>query len=261
MHYDVEELRSLAERAAVEAAAVVAGPSAGARIGREDAQALAQVVEQVVTRRLGQTVGAAGAAAAVPGGGLRWVLGPVDGDSNAGVGLPSWAVSVAAQVDGQSVAGAVAEPVSGRLWSAAAGEGARLREEAAVRTLRIEDAEGLGQALVATGFHPHRSVRLRQGQVIGRLAGEVRGLRCSGATALDLCWVAAGYLDGFYEHGVDPRSWAAGALIAQEAGAVVHWPGRPGLGAAIGDPILAARPGVAEDLVLALKLAGAEAVA
>ncbi|MBV9847032.1 MAG: inositol monophosphatase [Kutzneria sp.] len=184
--------------------------------------------------------------------GLTWVVDPIDGTVNYLYGLPWYAVSVAAQMDGVSVAGAVVEPVSGRVWTATRGGGAWLDGT----PLRVSSTTRLELALVGSGFAYERDRRRRQAAVIGEVAGRVRDLRRGGAASLDLCSVAAGWLDGYVEHGLHRWDWAAGALIAEEAGAVVRLPGdaiRDGLGA---DATFAAAPGIAEDLRATLVDAG-----
>lgn len=175
--------------------------------------------------------------------GLRWVVDPIDGTVNYLYGFPWYAVSVAAQVDGVSVAGAVVEPVSRRRWTAARGLGAWLDDE----PIRVSETTRLDLALVATGFAYRAERRQRQAAGMPAFLGKVRDIRRAGSAALDLCAVAAGWLDGYFEHGLSRWDWAAGTLIAKEAGAAVRLPGNhdDGLGA---DLIMAASPGIAEAL-------------
>lgn len=197
--------------------------------------------------------------------GLAWVIDPIDGTVNYLYGFPSYSVSVAAAVDGASVAGAVVDPVSGRVWSAAAGTGATLNG----RTLRVSGTNRLDLALVSTGFAYDAKRRHRQGELWATLLGKVRDIRRPGSAALDLCAVAAGWTDAHVEHGLHKWDWAAAALIAREAGAVVRLPEEngaspdgpspdgpsgDGLGA---DAVLVAAPGIAEELRAALVEAGA----
>ncbi|GAB3280865.1 inositol monophosphatase family protein [Parasphingorhabdus pacifica] len=176
--------------------------------------------------------------------GLRWVVDPIDGTVNYLYGFPWYAVSLAAQVDGRSVAGAVVEPVSGRVWSASEGGGASLDG----RVLRASTSERLDLALVGTGFAYSLPRRKAQAEVVGRLLGEVRDIRRSGSAAMDLCAVAAGWLDGYYEIGLNRWDWAAGALIAVEAGAWLRLPGT-GTTDGLGDgAIVCAARGVAREL-------------
>jgi myo-inositol-1(or 4)-monophosphatase len=180
--------------------------------------------------------------------GVRWVVDPIDGTVNYLYGFPWYAVSLAVQVDGVSVVGAVVEPASGRRWVAARGLGAQLDGE----TLRVSSTTRLDLALVATGFAYRVERRRRQAEGVAQLVGKVRDIRRSGAASLDLCAVAAGWLDGYFEHGLSRWDWAAGALIAEEAGAAVRLPGETdtdGLGA---DLLMAASPGVVAELTAAL---------
>ncbi|WP_233576368.1 inositol monophosphatase family protein [Saccharopolyspora rhizosphaerae] len=185
--------------------------------------------------------------------GLRWVVDPIDGTVNYLYGFPSYAVSLAAQLDGRSVAGAVVEPVSGRVWSAAVGHGAFLNG----RPLRVSSSDRLDLALVGTGFSYGVDRRTAQARVVGDLLGQVRDIRRTGAASLDLCAVAAGWLDATYEVGLNRWDWAAGALIAQEAGARLRLPEK-GSADGLGDEMLVcATPGIADGLLDALRAAGA----
>ncbi|TCP55216.1 myo-inositol-1(or 4)-monophosphatase [Tamaricihabitans halophyticus] len=178
----------------------------------------------------------------VEGSGIRWVIDPIDGTVNFLYGFPWYAVSLAAQVDGVSVAGAVIEPDSGRRWTAARGHGAWLDG----RRLRVGQPSKLAHALVITGFSYLPERRARQAEMVTGLLGRVRDIRRSGSASLDLCAVAAGWADGYVEHGLHRWDWAAGALVAAEAGAVVNLPEEhPELG---GDATIAAAPSIHSEL-------------
>lgn len=175
--------------------------------------------------------------------GLLWVVDPIDGTTNYLYGYPWYAVSVAAQWQGISVAGAVVEPESGRVWRAARGHGAQLNG----KPLRTSSANRLDLALVATGFSYLVERRRLQASLVAELIPKVRDIRRFGAASLDLCAVAAGWCDGYFEVGLKPWDWAAAALIAEEAGAVVHLPGsNSGLAP---QTTFAAAPGVADALL------------
>ena len=147
----------------------------------------------------------------------RWYLDPIDGTVNFVLGLPQFAVSVAAEVDGEMVAGAVANPLSGEVFSAIAGSGAWLGD----RRLRGPRDVPLARAVVGTGFGYDAERRARQIEVVSALLPQVADIRRLGAASLDLCAVAAGRLDAYFEAGLNPWDWAAGALIAREAGCFV----------------------------------------
>lgn len=185
---------------------------------------------------------------------LCWVVDPIDGTVNYLYGFPLYCVSLAVQCDGVSIAGAVVEPASGRVFSAAAGHGSTLTLPGAESvTLRVNPAQRLDVALVATGFGYDRARRGRQARLLAELAEQVRDFRRGGSAALELCAVAAGWTDAYYEHGLNRWDWAAGALIAAEAGATVRLPGDS-------DLIMASAPGIDHDLYAALGAAGANAV-
>jgi myo-inositol-1(or 4)-monophosphatase len=194
---------------------------------------------------LGEEEGGAGAT-----DGLCWVVDPIDGTVNYLYGLPWYAVSVAVQRDGQSLAGAVAQPAAGRLWSAARGCGADC-DGAAVQ---VSGATQLELSLIGTGFSYRSQRRARQAAMVAGMLPRIRDLRRTGSAALDLCSVASGWLDGFLEHGLHRWDWAAGALIAAEAGAVVRLPERGS------DVVLAAAPGIVDSLAELATQYGADAV-
>ncbi|MCH0542261.1 inositol monophosphatase [Streptomyces sp. MUM 203J] len=169
--------------------------------------------------------------------GIRWVVDPLDGTVNYLYGLPTWAVSIAAERDGEALVGVVEAPMRGETFRAVRGRGAFL----GVRRLRCRPAPPLDQALVSTGFNYVAEVRAHQAEVAHRLIPRLRDIRRGGSAAVDLADVAAGRLDGYYERGLRPWDRAAGALIAREAGALVG--GRPGTSE--GDELtVAASPGV-----------------
>jgi len=168
----------------------------------------------------GQTAGGPGSAGARPGR-VRWIVDPLDGTVNYLYGLHDWSVSIAAEVDGIVVAGVVEVPRHGERFTAAAGQGAWLRRGDAKLALHCSTAVPLGQALVGTGFGYDAGRRRVQGEVLAALLPYVRDIRRGGSASVDLCSVAAGRLDAFYERGLNYWDFAAGGLIAREAGATV----------------------------------------
>jgi myo-inositol-1(or 4)-monophosphatase len=193
-----------------------------------------------------------GGAADTRGGRPTWVLDPIDGTVNFLYGIEAYAVSVGVQVDGVSVAGAVANVPTGEVFSAAKGHGARVRRGDVSIPLRCNDVTDLSMALVGTGFAYDRDRRLAQAEALARFIPEVRDVRRVGSCALDLCMVAAGRLDAYYEDGVHVWDWSAGALVAEEAGAWLRLPPADGSS----ELIAAAAPGIAESFQAALKRCG-----
>jgi myo-inositol-1(or 4)-monophosphatase len=149
--------------------------------------------------------------------GVRWLVDPLDGTTNYLYGFPAFTVSIAAEVDGTVTAAVVHDPSHRETFTALSGRGA-WRNGA---RLEIVGPPSAATALVGTGFSYQPERRARQAQVLARLLPDVRDVRRAGAASLDLCWVAAGRLDAFYERGLQPWDFAAGALVAAEAGAVV----------------------------------------
>ncbi|UDY35953.1 inositol monophosphatase family protein [Dermatobacter hominis] len=210
---------------------------------------------------MGEEMGDGGTAAAAGEGGesgeagqgaVTWWVDPIDGTTNYVYDHPGWNVSVAAAVDGRVVAGVVADPTHGRTYRATRGGGAVCDDRDGV--LRLADPPPLERALIATGFGYDREQRHRQGLVVAELLPRVRDIRRMGAAALDLCSVASGRVDAFYEAGLSTWDFAAGALIAEEAGARV--------GSLDGGPIrpgsaLAAHPALFDELADLLAELGA----
>ncbi len=155
--------------------------------------------------------------------GVRWVIDPLDGTVNYLYGLPDWAVSIAAEIAGQIVAGVVYLPRRGETFTATLGGGAWLANGlvGAPFRLRVRPDAALPAALVATGFGYLAARRKVQGEVVAALLPLVRDIRRAGSASVDLCSVAAGRVDAYYERGLNYWDYAAGALIAAEAGAVV----------------------------------------
>ena len=149
--------------------------------------------------------------------GVRWIVDPLDGTTNYLYGFPGFNVSIAAEVEGRIVAGAVYDVVRGELFSAALGAGASCDD----RPVRASGATDLTRALVGTGFSYDPGLRERQARVLVHVLPRVRDIRRQGAAALDLCSVACGRLDAYFERGLAPWDLAAGGLIAREAGAAV----------------------------------------
>jgi myo-inositol-1(or 4)-monophosphatase len=191
----------------------------------------------------------------VPDDAVTWVLDPIDGTVNFVYGIPAYSVSVGAQIDGVSVAGAVADVVAGRVYSAARGLGAYVVDERGTESLRCAAVDDLSMALLGTGFGYSRRRRKSQAALLAQMLPVVRDVRRIGSAALDLCMVAAGRLDAFYEHGLEVWDRAAGELIAAEAGARVLVPERDGPTGSAG-LVVAAAPGIADELLAALQRFG-----
>ncbi|MEP7179760.1 MAG: inositol monophosphatase family protein [Pseudonocardiales bacterium] len=148
--------------------------------------------------------------------GVRWLLDPIDGTVNYVLGLPRYAVSVAAEVDGQVQAAAVCNVASGELFRAHRGGGAYLGGTRLSGPREVP----LARAVVGTGFSYDAAQRARQGAVVAGLLPRFADIRRLGSASLDLCAVAAGQLDAYFEAGLHTWDYSAGVLVATEAGCV-----------------------------------------
>lgn len=262
------ELLSVARAVALEAAALVLEARRGTVEVADRKSSSVDVVtqvdrdaEQLIRERLAAARPGDGFLGEESGGGggstgLTWVVDPIDGTVNFLYGIPHYAVSIAV-VEGeadphrwQALAGVVVNPATGELFSATRGGGAQLGD----RALRVPPPPPLDEALIATGFAYRAEIRAEQGAAIARLLPHVRDIRRMGTASLDLCAVAAGRVDAYVERTLNPWDHAAGALIAEEAGASVT-----GLGGGRPDHrfLLAAHPGLVPTLEAALAEAGA----
>ncbi|MEY2877031.1 MAG: hypothetical protein RLZ24_458 [Actinomycetota bacterium] len=147
--------------------------------------------------------------------GLTWVIDPLDGTVTYFYGLPGWNVSIAAKDKDGSIVGVVTAPTINSTWWATRGGGAFYNGH----QIHCNDPIALDRSLIATGFQYDVSHRITQLEDFSKLVPIVRDLRRNGAAAVDLCHVAMGALDGYYEAGLKEWDWAAGALVATEAGA------------------------------------------
>lgn len=151
---------------------------------------------------------------------IGWIVDPIDGTINFVHDLPVISVSIAATRDGAVVAGAVTDVRTDETFSAARGAGARSNGT----TIAASGECRLSSSLIGTGFSYTAERRAEEATVVGRLLPAAGDIRCFGSAALQLCWVASGRLDACYQRGLKIYDYAAGALIATEAGAIVEQP-------------------------------------
>ena len=151
---------------------------------------------------------------------LQWIVDPLDGTVNFTYAVPIVAVSIAAAWNGAVVAGAVIDVARDELFSAAREHGARIGQE----PIHPSPCTELGEALLATGYSYAAALRRDHARVITELLPLVRDVRCFGSAALNLCWLACGRLDAYYERDTKLWDFAAGSLIASDAGALVERP-------------------------------------
>jgi myo-inositol-1(or 4)-monophosphatase len=259
----VDELLALAVAAAKEAGELVAHRRADAPVEvsatksspTDIVTASDTAAEQLIRRRienarphdgiLGEEGGSATGRSQV-----RWIVDPIDGTVNYLYGIPAYAVSIAAEVDGEVAVGVVHNPVSSETWTAIRGQGAWLDD----RPLRVGRLDDPAYALVATGFNYDVRTRTRQAGQVARLLPLVRDIRRIGSAALDLCALATGRVDAYVEQGLKPWDFAAGGLVAREAGARVG--GLGGASEASEDLVVATNPALWEPFQVVLREAG-----
>ncbi|MBD8505369.1 inositol monophosphatase [Hoyosella sp. G463] len=272
---DAESLRVIAEQLASEAAdlvrgrraEVIEGAAPGGAVSTKststdpvtivDQESEALIRARLATLRPDDTILGEEGGGATSTTGIRWVIDPIDGTVNFLYGIDAYAVSIAAQLDGITLAGAVADVPGHRIYSAARGHGAWQHSPgAAPIRLRCTTETRLGHTLVATGFAYDPARRAAQGSIVAQVLPHVRDIRRIGSAAIDLCLLAAGRVDAYYEHGLHPWDWAAASLIAEEAGAVLAIPPADSSGSD-GIVTIGAAPGVAEAFQGLLGEAGA----
>lgn len=250
---DPSALRDLAASMALDAGAVAfAGRRAAAAtsdLGRAtkssatdlvtefDRQAEAAIVERLRRDRPDDAIVGEEGTDQAGTSGYAWYVDPIDGTTSFVYDLPTWCCSVGVALDGEMIAGAVYVPALDELFAAAAGHGATCNGIPITPSPTVD----LALALVGTGFSYQADARRRHAEQVARLIGDIRDIRRMGSAAVDLCFVAAGRLDVYFERGLNPWDAAAGELIAREAGAITSdftgGPARPA-------EMLAAAPGV-----------------
>ena len=253
------ELEGIATTAARAAAGVVTAAYGRPRaVGRKSSptDVVTQTdlrAEELVRRLLLEATPGAGilgeeGGTSTPGARLVWVIDPLDGTINFLYGVPLFAVSIAAAFDGEVVAGAVVDVLRDEVFSAHRGGGARC----VGRPISVSACSSLPDALVTTGFSYRAELRDVQGAVAHRLLSRARDLRCFGSAALELCWVACARVDGYFQRDTEIWDRAAGALIAEEAGAWTELPCPEN-----DELVIVAGPGVFEDLRAVVQQAAA----
>ena len=209
--------------------------------------------EYIAAHRPGDAVLGEEGGATAGSSGVTWIVDPLDGTVNYLYDLPQWAVSIAAEVAGVTRVGVVAVPRLDEVFWASIGQGAFCTKASRDHSLNVSAVSDLALSLVATGFAYTRGRRATQARGLVGVVPNVRDIRRAGAASVDLCHVAAGKVDAYFEKGLQPWDVAAGALIAREAGAIVV----PDHSYAFDEVYVAAAPGIASDLLDLLAGAGA----
>lgn len=255
--------RAAGELALAEAGAIRVGGGHGSRgdadtkssptdlVTAADRAAEALIIEGILAARPGDGIAGEEGGDRAGSSGVVWHIDPIDGTTNYVYGIPAFAVSIGVEADGELVAGAVFHPSRGCLYHAVRGGGAWRDAE----RLRCSPLTDPATALAATGFAYQPDRRRHQARVLTEVLPRIRDIRRFGSAALDLCAVASGEVDAYWEQGLNHWDLAGGTVVAQEAGALVGnlRGGPPDAGC-----LLAAPPALFEPLRSLLLAAGAD---
>jgi myo-inositol-1(or 4)-monophosphatase len=225
---DPHDLLALARRAALEAGSMVSRtPGRSLRAFTKSSptdfvtemdRAAEQVIREIIlTARPDDGLTGEEGSSQPSRSGISWLIDPIDGTTNYVRGIPNFSVSIAAVTADEASVGVVHDPTLGETFTAVRNRGAALNDT----PIRCS-ATPLPEAIVGTGFGYSPAERAEQAELLGAVLPAVGDIRRPGSAAISLCWVACGRLDAFYEEGLEPWDFAAGALIAREAGADVH---------------------------------------
>ncbi|MDH4076164.1 MAG: inositol monophosphatase [Acidimicrobiia bacterium] len=221
--------RAAGHLALAEAAAVRQGRGSGSRGDAEtkssptdlvtaaDRAAETLIIDGILTARPADGIAGEEGGSRAGTSGVVWHIDPIDGTTNYVYGIPAFAVSIGVEADGDLVAGAVFHPSRGCLYHALRGGGAWRDAE----PLRCSPLADLATALVATGFAYRPERRRHQASVLIKVLPRIRDIRRFGSAALDLCAVASGEVDAYWEQGLNHWDLAGGTVVAREAGALV----------------------------------------
>ena len=187
-----------------------------------DRQAESFIVTELAKHRPNDGVLGEEGANSIGSSGLQWVIDPIDGTVNYLHQIPHWCVSIGLRDEnsGKALAGVIYAPVYDQMYISSQGLGSWVIEQGKPRILKASACEDLKLAVIGTGFGYSSVRRASQARVLSQVLPQVADIRRLGSCAIDLCLVADGVLDGYYERGVNDWDHAAGELIAIEAGAI-----------------------------------------
>ena len=185
--------------------------------------------------------------------GVRWIIDPLDGTTNYLFGIPLWGVSIGVEIDGVVQLGVIAIPESNKSYVGIAGVGSFCVSGESLQILKVRRGSQLKDALLATGFGYSPVRRGLQADVVAAVLPQIADIRRSGCAVVDLCWLASGFTDGYFEIGLNPWDYAAGALIVSLAGGRVEAP----IDGDLGKLLISSTPEIFDELERVLMAAGA----
>lgn len=227
LNYEPEELLTIALRIATEAGVLLMDRPASFEVSSKstaidiatqmDRASEKFIVESILAARPDDGIIGEEGSSRPSSSGITWVIDPVDGTVNYLYGIPGWNVSIAAKDESGSIVGVVHAPSINSTWTALRNGGSFFNG----KPIRVNDPIELDLALIGTGFAYNVQNRFEQGRVIAALLPRIRDLRRIGAAAVDICYVAMGTFDGYFESGLMEWDMAAAGLVATEAGALI----------------------------------------
>lgn len=189
----------------------------------------------------------------IGGSGVRWIIDPLDGTVNYLFGIPLWGVSVAVEIDGVVELGVIAIPETNKSYVGIAGVRSYCVVGELLEELRVRAGSEVASALIATGFGYSPVRRGLQAEVVSLVLPQIADIRRSGCAVVDLCWLASGFIDGYFEIGLNPWDYSAGALIVALAGGRVEAP----IDDDLGKLLISSSPEIFADFERILSAAGA----
>lgn len=185
--------------------------------------------------------------------GVKWIIDPLDGTVNYLFGIPLWGVSIAVEVEGVVQLGVIAIPETNKSYVGVAGVGAFSVTNDSLEELHVRQGSEVRNALIATGFGYSSVRRGLQAEIVASVLPQIADIRRSGCAVVDLCWLASGFIDGYFEIGLNPWDYSAGALIVSLAGGRVEAP----LDADLGKLLISSTPEIFDEFEKLLHEAGA----
>ena len=185
--------------------------------------------------------------------GVRWIIDPLDGTVNYLFGIPIWGVSIAVEVNGVGELGVIAIPETNKSYVGIAGVGSFCVNGESLKELQVRRGSQVENALIATGFGYSSVRRGLQAEVVASVLPQIADIRRSGCAVVDLCWLASGFIDGYFEVGLNPWDYSAGALIVALAGGRVEAP----IDDDLGKLLISSTPEIFDELEQVLIAAGA----
>lgn len=211
------------------------------------------IVDLITTSRAGDSILGEEGSNRIGDSGVRWIIDPLDGTVNYLFGIPLWGVSIAVEVDGIVQLGVITIPETNKSYVGIAGVGSFCVTNERVEELQVRRGSQVKNALIATGFGYSSVRRGLQAEIVATVLPQIADIRRSGCAVVDLCWLASGFIDGYFEIGLNPWDYSAGALIVALAGGRVEAP----IDNDLGKLLISSTPEIFDEFEELLNAAGA----